>query len=140
MEKWKAFRFTSQIRKMGQLYESLFKLFPQSISSSLDGMKLLLLLDCCRLFQRGCVYGCADDAGRFSFFCHAALEFLLQGGFHPVWLLIQQNSQQKVLILSSNQRSNPWSHPSTGHSSLSRLVQCSGFMAIQGSLRTLRFN
>ncbi|KAF8051889.1 hypothetical protein N665_1657s0009 [Sinapis alba] len=35
------------------------------------------------LFQRGCVYGCADDAGRFGFFCHAALEFLLQGGFHP---------------------------------------------------------
>ncbi|CAH2038226.1 unnamed protein product [Thlaspi arvense] len=35
------------------------------------------------LFQRGCVYGCADDSGRFGFFCHAALEFLLQGGFHP---------------------------------------------------------
>ncbi|KAF8090704.1 hypothetical protein N665_0469s0039 [Sinapis alba] len=35
------------------------------------------------LFQRGCVYGCSDDAERFGFFCHASLEFLLQGGFHP---------------------------------------------------------
>ncbi|XP_022748485.1 starch synthase 3, chloroplastic/amyloplastic-like [Durio zibethinus] len=35
-------------------------------------------------FWTGCVYGCRKDAERFGFFCHAALEFLHQGGFHPV--------------------------------------------------------
>ncbi|XP_009594931.1 soluble starch synthase 3, chloroplastic/amyloplastic isoform X3 [Nicotiana tomentosiformis] len=35
------------------------------------------------LFWKGCVYGCNNDGERFGFFCHAALEFLLQGGFHP---------------------------------------------------------
>lgn len=38
----------------------------------------------CRFFQVGCVYGRGNDAERFGFFCHAALEFLLQNGFHPV--------------------------------------------------------
>lgn len=37
-----------------------------------------------RFFSKGCVYGCNNDKERFAFFCHAALEFLLQGGFHPV--------------------------------------------------------
>lgn len=55
---------------------------------SMKKLLFVVVLDLCRLFQRGCVYGCADDAGRFGFFCHAALEFLLQGGFHPVRLLI----------------------------------------------------
>ncbi|TYI81887.1 hypothetical protein E1A91_D05G185100v1 [Gossypium mustelinum] len=32
----------------------------------------------------GCVYGCKNDAERFGFFCHAALEFLHQGGLQPV--------------------------------------------------------
>ncbi|KAK4485077.1 hypothetical protein RD792_007685 [Penstemon davidsonii] len=36
-----------------------------------------------RLFWVGCIYGRANDAERFGFFCHAALEFLLQSGFHP---------------------------------------------------------
>ena len=40
----------------------------------------------CRFFWTGCVYGCRNDAERFGFFCHAALEFLHQGGFHPVSL------------------------------------------------------
>ncbi|KAL0012339.1 hypothetical protein SO802_007447 [Lithocarpus litseifolius] len=31
----------------------------------------------------GCIYGCRNDGERFGFFCHAALEFLLQSGFHP---------------------------------------------------------
>ncbi|KAG4146676.1 hypothetical protein ERO13_D05G173500v2 [Gossypium hirsutum] len=31
----------------------------------------------------GCVYGCKNDAERFGFFCHAALEFLHQGGLQP---------------------------------------------------------
>ncbi|CAN7040398.1 unnamed protein product [Brassica oleracea var. botrytis] len=48
-----------------------------------EGVSVYFLDPQNRLFQRGCVYGCADDAGRFGFFCHAALEFLLQGGFHP---------------------------------------------------------
>ncbi|MED6160549.1 Soluble starch synthase 3, chloroplastic/amyloplastic, partial [Stylosanthes scabra] len=39
----------------------------------------------CRIefFWVGCVYGRNNDAERFGFFCHAALEFLLQSGFHP---------------------------------------------------------
>ncbi|KAF8410727.1 hypothetical protein HHK36_003264 [Tetracentron sinense] len=35
------------------------------------------------LFWVGCIYGCRNDGERFGFFCHAALEFLLQSGFHP---------------------------------------------------------
>ncbi|KAF8031437.1 hypothetical protein BT93_D0599 [Corymbia citriodora subsp. variegata] len=34
-------------------------------------------------FWRGCIYGCNNDGERFGFFCHAALEFLHQSGFHP---------------------------------------------------------
>uniref|UniRef100_A0A7N0UI48 starch synthase n=1 Tax=Kalanchoe fedtschenkoi TaxID=63787 RepID=A0A7N0UI48_KALFE len=35
------------------------------------------------LFWVGCIYGRANDGERFGFFCHAALEFLLQSGSHP---------------------------------------------------------
>ncbi|KAM5588721.1 hypothetical protein ABKV19_006936 [Rosa sericea] len=35
------------------------------------------------LFYAGCIYGCKNDAERFGFFCHAALEYLLQSGSHP---------------------------------------------------------
>lgn len=35
------------------------------------------------LFWTGCIYGCKNDGERFGFFCHAALEFLRQSGFHP---------------------------------------------------------
>ncbi|XP_068656692.1 starch synthase 3, chloroplastic/amyloplastic [Aristolochia californica] len=35
------------------------------------------------LFRVGCIYGRGNDGERFGFFCHAALEFLLQSGFHP---------------------------------------------------------
>ncbi|XP_010533814.1 PREDICTED: starch synthase 3, chloroplastic/amyloplastic [Tarenaya hassleriana] len=48
-----------------------------------EGLSVYFLEPQNGLFWRGCVYGCSDDAGRFGFFCHAALEFLLQGGFHP---------------------------------------------------------
>ncbi|KAF7811169.1 starch synthase 3, chloroplastic/amyloplastic [Senna tora] len=34
-------------------------------------------------FSVGCVYGRGNDGERFGFFCHAALEFLHQNGFHP---------------------------------------------------------
>ncbi|GFP91981.1 soluble starch synthase 3 chloroplastic/amyloplastic [Phtheirospermum japonicum] len=34
-------------------------------------------------FWVGCIYGRGNDGQRFGFFCHAALEFLLQSGFHP---------------------------------------------------------
>ncbi|GAV85018.1 Glycos_transf_1 domain-containing protein/CBM_25 domain-containing protein/Glyco_transf_5 domain-containing protein [Cephalotus follicularis] len=34
-------------------------------------------------FSAGCIYGCRNDGERFSFFCHAALEYLLQTGSHP---------------------------------------------------------
>ncbi|KDP20743.1 hypothetical protein JCGZ_21214 [Jatropha curcas] len=35
------------------------------------------------MFWTGCIYGCQNDGERFGFFCHAALEFLQQCGFHP---------------------------------------------------------
>lgn len=35
------------------------------------------------MFRVGCIYGRKDDGQRFGFFCHAALEFLLQSGLHP---------------------------------------------------------
>jgi hypothetical protein len=35
------------------------------------------------MFGVGCVYGRNDDR-RFGFFCHSALEFLLQKGSSPV--------------------------------------------------------
>ncbi|GAB2229404.1 hypothetical protein Droror1_Dr00023544 [Drosera rotundifolia] len=35
-----------------------------------------------RFFSVGCIYGRNNDAQRFDFFCHAALEFLQQSGFH----------------------------------------------------------
>ncbi|KAK2974832.1 hypothetical protein RJ640_005616, partial [Escallonia rubra] len=35
------------------------------------------------LFWAGGIYGCKNDGERFGFFCHAALEYLLQSGSHP---------------------------------------------------------
>ncbi|KAL1806008.1 hypothetical protein ACET3Z_029076 [Daucus carota] len=35
------------------------------------------------LFWTGCIYGCKNDGDRFGFFCHAALEYLLQSGSNP---------------------------------------------------------
>ncbi|KAK1304752.1 hypothetical protein QJS10_CPB11g01349 [Acorus calamus] len=35
------------------------------------------------MFWMRCIYNGRNDGERFSFFCHAALEFLLQSGFHP---------------------------------------------------------
>ncbi|KAJ3689831.1 hypothetical protein LUZ61_018995 [Rhynchospora tenuis] len=35
------------------------------------------------MFWVGCVYGRGNDGDRFGFFCHAALEFLLQSGSSP---------------------------------------------------------
>ncbi|KAK4347003.1 hypothetical protein RND71_033342 [Anisodus tanguticus] len=48
-----------------------------------EGLSVYFLEPQNGLFSKGCVYGCNNDAERFGFFCHAALEFLLQGGFHP---------------------------------------------------------
>ncbi|XP_021889061.1 starch synthase 3, chloroplastic/amyloplastic [Carica papaya] len=48
-----------------------------------EGLSVYFLEPQNGLFSRGCVYGCGDDGQRFGFFCHAALEFLQQGGFHP---------------------------------------------------------
>jgi starch synthase len=36
-----------------------------------------------RFFQRGRIYGEADDADRFAFFCRAVLEFMLKSGSRP---------------------------------------------------------
>lgn len=46
--------------------------------------KILSYSILCSMFWAGCIYGGRNDAERFGFFCHAALEFLLQRGSHPV--------------------------------------------------------
>ncbi|KAK4485083.1 hypothetical protein RD792_007691 [Penstemon davidsonii] len=48
-----------------------------------EGLSVYFLEPQNGLFWVGCIYGRANDAERFGFFCHAALEFLLQSGFHP---------------------------------------------------------
>lgn len=48
-----------------------------------EGLSVYFLEPQNGFFWKGCVYGCKNDGERFGFFCHAALEFLLQGGFHP---------------------------------------------------------
>ncbi|GMI93304.1 starch synthase 3 [Hibiscus trionum] len=48
-----------------------------------EGLAVYFLEPLNGFFSKGCVYGCGNDAQRFGFFCHAALEFLHQGGFHP---------------------------------------------------------
>ncbi|KAJ1427192.1 Starch synthase, catalytic domain [Sesbania bispinosa] len=48
-----------------------------------EGLSVFFLEPQNGFFQAGCVYGCGNDAERFGFFCHAALEFLHQNGFHP---------------------------------------------------------
>ncbi|XP_027351249.1 soluble starch synthase 3, chloroplastic/amyloplastic-like isoform X2 [Abrus precatorius] len=48
-----------------------------------EGLSVYFLEPQNGFFQVGCVYGRGNDAERFAFFCHAALEFLLQNGFHP---------------------------------------------------------
>ncbi|KAK2447829.1 starch synthase 3, chloroplastic/amyloplastic [Trifolium repens] len=48
-----------------------------------EGLSVYFLEPQNGFFSVGCVYGRANDAERFGFFCHAALEFLLQNGFNP---------------------------------------------------------
>ncbi|KAI3986694.1 hypothetical protein MKX01_014232, partial [Papaver californicum] len=48
-----------------------------------EGLSVYFLEPQNGLFWTGCIYGCRNDGDRFDFFCHAALEFLLQSGFHP---------------------------------------------------------
>lgn len=48
-----------------------------------EGLSVYFLEPQNGLFWKGCIYGCSNDGERFGFFCHAALEFLLQNGFHP---------------------------------------------------------
>ncbi|GMI77510.1 hypothetical protein HRI_001420300 [Hibiscus trionum] len=48
-----------------------------------EGLSVYFLEPLNGFFSKGCVYGCGNDAQRFGFFCHAALEFLQQGGFNP---------------------------------------------------------
>ncbi|KAL8130155.1 hypothetical protein V2J09_019310 [Rumex salicifolius] len=48
-----------------------------------EGLSVYFLEPCNGFFWTGCIYGCRNDAERFSFFCHAALEFLKQNGSHP---------------------------------------------------------
>ncbi|KAL3519462.1 hypothetical protein ACH5RR_017611 [Cinchona calisaya] len=48
-----------------------------------EGLSVYFLEPQNGFFWKGCIYGCQNDGERFGFFCHAALEFLLQSGFHP---------------------------------------------------------
>lgn len=48
-----------------------------------EGLSVYFLEPQNGLFWTGCVYAGRNDGDRFGFFCHAALEFLLQSGFHP---------------------------------------------------------
>ncbi|CAI8590692.1 unnamed protein product [Vicia faba] len=48
-----------------------------------EGLSVYFLEPQNGFFSVGCVYGRANDGERFGFFCHAALEFLLQNGFNP---------------------------------------------------------
>ncbi|XP_060193605.1 soluble starch synthase 3, chloroplastic/amyloplastic isoform X3 [Lycium barbarum] len=48
-----------------------------------EGLSVYFLEPQNGFFGKGRVYGCNNDGERFGFFCHTALEFLLQGGFHP---------------------------------------------------------
>ncbi|KAH7569482.1 hypothetical protein ACOSP7_012903 [Xanthoceras sorbifolium] len=52
-------------------------------SGKVEGISVYFLEPQNGFFSTGCIYGCRNDGERFGFFCHAALEFLLQGGFHP---------------------------------------------------------
>ncbi|KAJ4976662.1 hypothetical protein NE237_001768 [Protea cynaroides] len=48
-----------------------------------EGLSVYFLEPQNGLFWAGCIYGCRNDMERFSFFSHAALEFLLQNGWTP---------------------------------------------------------
>ncbi|XP_019174432.1 PREDICTED: starch synthase 3, chloroplastic/amyloplastic isoform X2 [Ipomoea nil] len=48
-----------------------------------EGLSVYFLEPQNGFFWKGCIYGSNNDTERFGFFCHAALEFLQQGGFHP---------------------------------------------------------
>ncbi|KAL9146664.1 hypothetical protein ABFS82_13G124900 [Erythranthe guttata] len=52
-------------------------------TGKVEGVSVYFLEPQNGLFWVGCIYGRANDGERFGFFCHAALEFLLQSGFHP---------------------------------------------------------
>lgn len=74
-----------------------FFFFDDRSSVNYAGFISLVLHYCSfRLFWKGCVYGCNNDGERFGFFCHAALEFLLQGGFHPVFSRLYQYANFEV--------------------------------------------
>ncbi|KAG2407001.1 Soluble starch synthase [Vigna angularis] len=48
-----------------------------------EGLSVYFLEPQNQFFRVGRIYGCENDAERFGFFCHAALEYLFQAGFHP---------------------------------------------------------
>lgn len=49
---------------------------------NVEGLSVYFLEPQNGMFWVGCIYG-RNDGDRFGFFCHAALEFLLQTGVHP---------------------------------------------------------
>ncbi|KAG0482792.1 hypothetical protein HPP92_010876 [Vanilla planifolia] len=52
------------------------------VTVELEG-SLLVVSQIKSMFWAGCIYGRNNDGDRFGYFCHAALEFLLQSEFRP---------------------------------------------------------
>ncbi|XP_051128773.1 starch synthase 3, chloroplastic/amyloplastic-like [Andrographis paniculata] len=52
-------------------------------TGKVEGLSVYFLEPLNGFVWAGRVYGCGNDPERFGFFCHAALEFLVQNGFHP---------------------------------------------------------
>ncbi|OIW18437.1 hypothetical protein TanjilG_13189 [Lupinus angustifolius] len=73
---------------------------------TVEGLSVYFLEPQNGLFHTGCVYGCGNDEERFGFFCHAALEFLLQNGFHPDILHCHDWSSAPVAWLFKEQYIN----------------------------------
>ncbi|OWM86336.1 hypothetical protein CDL15_Pgr010678 [Punica granatum] len=67
-----------------------------------EGLSVYFLEPQNGLFGRGCIYGCNDDGGRFGFFCHSALEFLLQSGFHPDHYMHYGLSKARIVFTIHN--------------------------------------
>ncbi|KAG5011257.1 hypothetical protein JHK87_019772 [Glycine soja] len=68
-----------------------------------EGLSVYFLEPQNAFFHAGCVYGGGNDAQRFGFFCHAALEFLHQNGFHPDVIHCHDWSSAPVAWLSKEQ-------------------------------------
>ncbi|CAI9087174.1 OLC1v1021180C1 [Oldenlandia corymbosa var. corymbosa] len=75
---------TSQVKDLH--YQKSYSLGGTEIKvwfGKVEGLSVYFLEPLNGFFWAGCIYGRNNDGERFGFFCNAALEFLLQSGFHP---------------------------------------------------------